>query len=99
MLCQRHGRFETGPMRTPSGKVLCSRFILKILILFSRHCLQRIGHLLGPRDVWAQNGRRKSGQREVFVQDPDGYLLMLAHSIGERILIDDRAGPPKKRNP
>ena len=39
-----------------------------------------------------RTGDRESGQREVFVQDPDGYLLMLAHSIGERSL--DRADPP-----
>jgi hypothetical protein len=40
---------------------------------------------LGPREVWRKTGDRESGQREVFVQDPDGYLLMLAQSIGERM--------------
>jgi hypothetical protein len=39
---------------------------------------------LGPREVWRKTGDRESGQREVFVQDPDGYLVMLAQSIGER---------------
>ena len=39
---------------------------------------------LGPREVWRQTGDRESGQREVFVQDPDGYLLMVAQDIGER---------------
>jgi len=41
---------------------------------------------LGPREVWRQTGDRESGQREVFVQDPDGYLIMVAHNIGERPL-------------
>jgi hypothetical protein len=41
---------------------------------------------LGPREVWRRTGDRESGQREVFLQDPDGYLLMLANSIGERVL-------------
>ena len=41
---------------------------------------------LGPREVWHKTGDRASGKREVFVQDPDGYLLMLAQSIGERLL-------------
>jgi hypothetical protein len=41
---------------------------------------------LGPREIWRKTGDHESGQREVFVQDPDGYLLMLAHSIGERVL-------------
>jgi hypothetical protein len=26
----------------------------------------------------------ESGQREVFVQDPDGYLVMVAQNIGTR---------------
>jgi hypothetical protein len=42
---------------------------------------------LGPRKVWRRTGDRESGQREVFLQDPDGYLLMLAESIGERAQI------------
>lgn len=38
--------------------------------------------------VHAKSGAKQatveSGQQEVFVQDPDGYLLMLAQSFGER---------------
>ena len=41
---------------------------------------------LGPREVWRKVGDREAGQKEVFVQDPDGYLLMLAQKIGERPL-------------
>ena len=50
---------------------------------------------LGPREVWRRTGDRESGQREVFVQDPDGYLLMLANSIGERVL----STPDKHKGP
>jgi hypothetical protein len=42
----------------------------------------------GPRDVWREVGDRKSGQREIFVLDPDGYLVMVAHNLGERPLSD-----------
>ncbi len=38
------------------------------------------------REVWRQVGDREAGQREIFVQDPDGYLLMLNQSLGERPL-------------
>ena len=41
---------------------------------------------LGPRVVWRATGDHESGQREVFVQDPDGYLLMVAENIGRRPL-------------
>ncbi|MBL4907782.1 MAG: hypothetical protein JKX94_10055 [Sneathiella sp.] len=36
------------------------------------------------RDVWRSVGDRDVGQREFFVQDPDGYLLMLNLGLGER---------------
>ena len=51
----------------------------------------RITALSGP---WRD---REAGQHEVFVQDPDGYLLMLAQNIGESILA--KADGPRVRNP
>ena len=42
---------------------------------------------LGPREAWRRTGDFESGQREVFVQDPDGYLLMVAENIGRRPLL------------
>jgi len=38
------------------------------------------------REVWRRHGDREGGQREVFVQDPNGYLVMVAQSLGERRL-------------
>ena len=38
----------------------------------------------GPREVWREVGDRQAGQREIFVLDPDGYLVMIAHHLGER---------------
>jgi hypothetical protein len=39
---------------------------------------------LGSREVWRRTANCESGQREVFVQDPDGYLLLVAENIGQR---------------
>ena len=39
------------------------------------------------RDAWRRTGDRECGQRELFVQDPDGYLLMLNENLSERPLI------------
>jgi catechol 2,3-dioxygenase-like lactoylglutathione lyase family enzyme len=50
---------------------------------------------LGPREVWRRTGDCESGQREVFVQDPDGYLLMVAENIGRRPLLKPPAPPIK----
>ena len=85
MLCQRHGRFETGPMRPPLGQgAMFQIYFEEISSLLTKLSTRDWPIYLGPREVWRKTGDRESGQREVFVQDPDGYLVMLAQSIGER---------------
>jgi catechol 2,3-dioxygenase-like lactoylglutathione lyase family enzyme len=85
MLCQRHGRFETGPMQPPLGQGAMFQIYLSDISGILAKLSARIWPIyLGPRRIWRKTGDRESGQEEFFVQDPDGYLLMLAHSIGER---------------
>ncbi len=85
MLCQRHGRFETGPMQPPLGQgAMFQIYFQDIEALLASLVAQNWPIYLGPREVWRKTGDRESGQREVFVQDPDGYLLMVAQNIGER---------------
>jgi len=93
MLCQRHGRFETGSMQPPLGQgAMFQLYFRDSAAVLARLAARNWPIYLGPREVWRRTGDRETGQREVFVQDPDGYLLMLAHSIGERSL--DRADSP-----
>jgi catechol 2,3-dioxygenase-like lactoylglutathione lyase family enzyme len=88
MLCQRHGRFETGPMRPPFGQGAMFQIYLKdIDKILAEFAIRKWPIYLGPREIWRKTGDRESGQREVFVQDPDGYLLMVAESIGERLAV------------
>lgn len=85
MLCQRHGRFETGALDYPLGQGAMFQIYLQHLEpVLSRLLAQNWPLYLGPRDVWRQVGDHEHGQREVFVQDPDGYLLMLAEHLGTR---------------
>ena len=88
MLCQRHGRFETGPLDFPLGQGAMFQIYLGSI----EPVLLALGAsnwpiYLGPREVWRRTGDCESGQREVFVQDPDGYLLMVAENIGRRPLL------------
>jgi len=86
MLCQRHGRFETGPMSPPLGQGAMFQIYLEAIGPILANLSRRNWPIyLGPREVWRRTGDRESGQREAFVQDPDGYLLMLAQKIGERV--------------
>jgi hypothetical protein len=43
-----------------------------------------------PREVWRHYGDREGGQREFWLQDPDGYLVLIAQEIGERPLSPGR---------
>jgi catechol 2,3-dioxygenase-like lactoylglutathione lyase family enzyme len=87
MLCQRSGRWETAALERPYGRGAMFQIhvdaIEPVLSL-----LASAGWPLhaGPREVWRRLGDREGGQREIFVQDPDGYLVMLAQKIGERPL-------------
>ena len=87
MLCQRHGGYETGPMTPPLGQGVMLQIYVEglqqILDAFAT-----LNHPLyqEPREVWRNWGDREGGQREAFVQDPDGYLIMIAERLGERPL-------------
>jgi catechol 2,3-dioxygenase-like lactoylglutathione lyase family enzyme len=98
MLCQRHGRFEPGSMQYPLGQGAMFQIYLRdIGAILTNLAAQKWAIYLGPREVWRATGDRESGQREVFVQDPDGYLLMLAQNLGERPLakVDTHSGSTK----
>ena len=81
------GNWETAPLDQPYGRgIMLQVYVASIEPV--RHSLEAVGWPLyaGPRDVWREVGDRKTGQREIFVQDPDGYLIMIAHDLGERPL-------------
>lgn len=85
MLCQRHGRFETGALNHPLGQgAMFQIYLADIAPVLAALNTVDWPIYLGPREVWRQTGSYESGQIEVFVQDPDGYLLMIAATIGRR---------------
>jgi catechol 2,3-dioxygenase-like lactoylglutathione lyase family enzyme len=85
MLCQRNGRFETGPMQQPLGQgAMFQIYVDTIEPILAAVAAAAWPIYLGPREVWRRTGEQEKGQREVFVQDPDGYLLMVANNVGVR---------------
>jgi catechol 2,3-dioxygenase-like lactoylglutathione lyase family enzyme len=85
MLCQRHGRYETGPMQRPLGQgVMLQIYVNDIAPILAALSSKRWPLYQAPREMWRQVGADEGGQREFFVQDPDGYLLMIAQDIGLR---------------
>ncbi len=85
MLCQRSGKWETAVLDRPFGRGVMFQVQVDDLDALSAR-LSDAGWPLydGPRDVWRQTGNVEKGQHEIFVQDPDGYLIMLNQVIGLR---------------
>jgi len=87
MVCQRDGTWETAEMESPFGRginlqILVDEIdpIIRSLELEGTHFYQE------PRIVWRRYGDREGGRREFLIQDPDGYLLLFAKTLGERPL-------------
>ena len=87
MLCQRHGGWETGPLEPPFGRgVMFQVYVTSVDTVEKQLSALAIPLHAGPREVWRQWGNREGGMREIFVLDPNGYLIMVAEKLGERPL-------------
>jgi len=87
MLCQRSGDWETGPLERPFGRgVMFQVYVDDVDLLLASVSSHGWPIYVGLREVWRRHGDREGGQREFFLLDPDGYLVMIAQNIGERPL-------------
>lgn len=94
MLRQRDGKWETGPLEPPLGRGVMFQILTDDLPALERRLKdRRLPVYAGPREVWRHTGDRECGQREVFVQDPDGYLIMMNADLGESPLTPATGGP------
>lgn len=92
MLCQRHGRYETGAMKRPLGQgAMFQIYVENTDSILS--ALRAINCPLyeEPREIWYRVGDRENGLRQFLVQDPDGYLILFGQSLGTRPI---RSGAP-----
>ncbi|CAM5463932.1 hypothetical protein FALB51S_03159 [Frigidibacter albus] len=85
MICQINGEWLTGPLEPPFGRGINLQIACSSLDPIVT-ALETAGWpLFRPvADKWYRTGTREGGSREMLVQDPDGYLLRFAQSLGER---------------
>jgi catechol 2,3-dioxygenase-like lactoylglutathione lyase family enzyme len=87
MFYERDGDWETGPLEIPFGRGAVTQIFVGDVDAVHARCLAADLPLYVPlREKWRDWGDRLGGQREFLVQDPDGYLIMVAQRIGERPL-------------
>ncbi len=87
MFYERDGDWETGPMEPPFGRgAVIQVFVADVDALAVAMIAAGVPLYVPLRDKWRDWGDRLGGQREFLVQDPDGYLVMVAQRLGERPL-------------
>lgn len=85
MIYQRDGDWETGPMEAPFGRgMVVQVFVPDVEATAHAMIAAGIAFYVPLREKWRDWGDRLGGQREFLVQDPDGYLIMVAQRIGTR---------------
>lgn len=85
MLCRRSGNWETARLEHPFGRgVMFQVYVDELEDILAALTHAGCPLYAGPREVWREWGDREGGKREIVVQDPDGYLVMLAQHLGER---------------
>ncbi len=92
MLCQHNGRWMTGRLERPYGRGVNFQIMVDRLDpILAALDAARWPLFEEPSEAWYRTGAVESGQRECLVQDPDGYLVRLAETLGQR--------PPKSLPP
>jgi catechol 2,3-dioxygenase-like lactoylglutathione lyase family enzyme len=87
MIYQRDGDWETGLMEPPFGRGAVTQiFVADVAAIYAG--VTAAGHppYVPLREKWRDWGDAQGGQREFLIQDPDGYLIMVAERIGTRPL-------------
>lgn len=87
MIYERDGDWESGPLEPPFGRgAIVQVYVADAAALADRVQAAGLPFYVPLREKWRDWGDRLGGQREFLVQDPDGYLVMVAERIGERPL-------------
>lgn len=85
MLCKRNGVWETGSMEKPLGQGINFQIsVRKVDEIFAILSSAGWPIYVEPMISWYRAGPVELGQKEFLVQDPDGFLVRLAESLGRR---------------
>lgn len=79
------GQWLSGALQAPFGRGIN----FQITVESVEPVLRRLAEVQWPlfracADTWYRAGEVEVGQREFLLQDPDGYLVRLVESLGER---------------
>jgi catechol 2,3-dioxygenase-like lactoylglutathione lyase family enzyme len=79
------GAWQTGPLDPPLGRGVNLQIEVEDLGPLEARLSDADWPLfLAPETAWYRDGAIEHGQRQLLVQDPDGYLLRFVQPLGER---------------
>ena len=85
MLEAQEAGWTTGQLERPYGRGINFQIdITDVEALQDRLDAAGVALFRRSADAWYRAGAVEHGQRELLVQDPDGYLLRFAQTLGER---------------
>ena len=85
MLYERDGDWETGPLEPPYGRgAILQVYVADVDAIYGQVQAANLPPYVPIREKWRDWGDCLGGQPEFLVQDPDGYLIMVAQRIGTR---------------
>jgi catechol 2,3-dioxygenase-like lactoylglutathione lyase family enzyme len=86
MLEELHdGAWITGTLQPPFGRGVNLQIeVARVQPLLDRFKAAGLQLFREPQEHWYVTGDKEEGQREFLVQDPDGYLLRMCESLGQR---------------
>ena len=88
MIYERDGDWEVAAMAPPFGRgAVVQVFVDDVAAVHARFAAAGHEFYLDLREKWRDWGDCLGGQREFLVQDPDGYLVMVAQHLGTRPLV------------
>lgn len=77
--------WAVAPLEKPYGRRLNLQMELTdIEPIYQRLRANKVSLFRKTKDTWRETGSVLSGQREFWVQDPDGYLLRFCQVLGEQ---------------
>ena len=90
MLNAINGHWQTSALERPFGRGINIQFDVEAIApLLSGLEAASWPLFREPHEAWYRVGREQVGLRQFLVQDPDGYLLRFAESLGRRSLSPD----------
>lgn len=83
-------RFRSAPLERPFGRGLNLQIEVRdVASLAERLAAAGFEVVLPLEERWYRVGKKRVGQRQFVVADPDGYLIRYAQGLGERSLTSD----------